>query len=338
MKTVIERWLQQRWYGGHAPGFVLRLLAGLHLLGLKLRAAMLPRAAWTQRRLSVPVIVIGNFTAGGTGKTPLVIALAEHLKIRGYRPGIVSRGYGRSSSKPLLVNATTAADECGDEPRLMFDRSGVPVFVDRDRLAAANALIATGCDLILADDGLQHRNLPRDIEIEVLDGERRYGNGLLIPAGPLREMPRAVDFRIVNGGESRTGEWRMQLPLADAVSLDGGERRTLDSFRETPVDAVAGIGNPTRFFAALRGCGLVLREHAFADHHRYAAEDFSGLPGPLLMTEKDAVKCRRLGLRDAWALPVQAQLPVDFLDCLDAKLAILRRVCQDRSPADGLCP
>jgi tetraacyldisaccharide 4'-kinase len=323
VKAGLERWLLQRWYGGKAPGPGLHLLSGLYRLGLKSKAALTPRAP--RARLSVPVIVIGNFTAGGTGKTPLAIALAEHLKQRGYRPGIVSRGYGRTAQEPVRVDATTPVAQCGDEPKLMFERTGLAVQVDRDRRAAALALIADGCDVILADDGLQHASLPRDIEIEVLDGERRYGNGLLMPAGPLRECPRPVDLRVVNGEEAGAGEFAMRLTLGDAVSLAGGERRALASFLGSPIDAVAGIGHPARFFTALRGLGLELREHAFPDHHDYRAEDFAALSGPLLMTEKDAVKCRGLGLRDAWAVPVLAELPLDFYRLLDGKLGPLRQ-------------
>jgi len=209
VKAAIERWLLQRWYGGQAPGFGLRFLAGVHYLGLKSRAALSPRR--DRQKLAAPVIVVGNFTAGGTGKTPLVIALAEHLQTAGYRPGIVSRGYGRLSREPVRISHETPVEQCGDEPKLMYERSGVPVLVDNDRLSAANALIADGCDVIVADDGLQHANLPRDIEIEVLDGERRYGNGLLIPAGPLREAPRAVRPRLHarrGGGRGRRASAR----------------------------------------------------------------------------------------------------------------------------------
>jgi len=323
VKAAVERWFLERWYGGQAPGFGLRFLAGIHHLGLKSRAALSPRQ--DRPKLAAPVIVVGNFTAGGTGKTPLVIALAEHLQAQGYRPGIVSRGYGRSSQQPVRVSHETPVEQCGDEPKLMFERTGVPVLVDSDRLTAANVLIADGCDVIVADDGLQHANLPRDIEIEVLDGERRYGNGLLIPAGPLREAPRAVDLRVVNGGESTTDEFAMRLQFADAAAVDGSEHRALETFRENVVDAIAGIGNPARFFAVLRAFGLTIREHAFPDHHRYRSEDFSTLPGPFLMTEKDAVKCRTLGLRNAWTVPVRAELPVDFYRALDSRLEKIRR-------------
>lgn len=324
MKVAVERWLSQRWYGGHPPGFGLRFLAGIYHVGLKSRAAWAPRES-VARRLAVPVIVIGNFTVGGTGKTPLVIAVARHLAERGLRPGIVSRGYGRTSREPIRVGRETPPTQCGDEPKLIHERTGAPVQVDRDRLAAAEALIAAGCGVIVADDGLQHKNLPRDLEIEVLDGERRYGNGLLIPAGPLREAPRSVDLRVVNGGRGQPGESVLQLRLDDAVSLSDGERRPLTSFAGAPVDAVAGIGNPARFFADLRGLGLSVREHAFADHHQFRAEDFSTLAGPLLMTEKDAVKCRMLALPDAWSVPVHAELPVDFYRALDEKLDLVRR-------------
>jgi tetraacyldisaccharide 4'-kinase len=320
VNPAVERWLLQRWYGGQAPGMALRFLAGVYQLGLKSRAALAPRGPADRRKLSVPVVVVGNFTAGGTGKTPLVIALADYLRERGFRPGVVSRGYGRSSREPVRVGRETPVEQCGDEPKLIFERTGVPVLVDRDRLAAASALVAEGCGAIIADDGLQHANLPRDIEIEVLDGERRYGNGWLIPAGPLREAPRPVDLRVVIGADGLSGEFGMRLRFASPTAVANGEPRTLDSLAGVTADAIAGIGNPGRFFQALRALGVSVREHAFADHHAYRAEDFSGMAGPLLMTEKDAVKCRELGLRDAWAMPVQAELPVDFYRALDARL------------------
>jgi tetraacyldisaccharide 4'-kinase len=315
MPAAIERWLQQRWYGDVAPGLGLRALAGLY------RGILAARSPAPVQRLGVPVVVVGNFTAGGTGKTPLVIALAGYFSARGWRPGIVSRGHGRQSSAPLRVDAATPAALCGDEPRLMFERTGLPVLVDRDRVAAARAAIAAGCNLVLADDGLQHRRLGRDVEIEVIDGDRRYGNGLLLPAGPLREAPRACDFRVLNQGVPRGDEWPMRLRLGDALPLEAGPPpQALAGFAGTPVHAVAGIGNPARFFAALRAAGLQLVEHPFADHHAFRIEDFAGLRGPILMTEKDAVKCRGLGLDDAWAVPVAAELPDAFFTALASKL------------------
>jgi tetraacyldisaccharide 4'-kinase len=290
-------------------------------------------AAWDRRRKRVQmnppvtVIVVGNFTAGGTGKTPLVIALGEHLRRRGLRPGIASRGYGRIASGPVRVAAGTGAEECGDEPRLMFERTGLPVQVDADRVAAVRDLHSdAGCDVVVVDDGLQHWRLARDIEIAVVDGVRRFGNGRLLPAGPLREAPRPTDFRVVTGGEARGSETPMGLLLGDARSLDGERRQPLERFAGARVGAAAGIGHPQRFFDALAARGLDAEPRAFADHHRFTAADFAGLPRPLLMTEKDAVKCRGLGLQDAWSVPVHADLPPDFFHALDAKLERLGHV------------
>jgi tetraacyldisaccharide 4'-kinase len=196
----------------------------------------------------------------------------------------------------------------------------VPVFVDADRVAAARAAIAAGCNLVLADDGLQHHRLARDLEIEVVDGQRGYGNGLLIPAGPLREKPRPCDFRVVNGG-AQAPDWSMQLRLGDAHAIeDSARKRALLAFRGARVHAVAGIGNPDRFFASLRAAGLEPSEHPFPDHHEFESRDFSRMRGTILMTEKDAVKCRALGLEDAWAVPARAELPPEFFAALAERL------------------
>lgn len=315
MRRPLELWLTDRWYGGVEPGLGLRALAGVYRILRELRAQ--PPA----QRLPVPVIVVGNFTAGGTGKTPLVIALARHFVALGMQPGIISRGHGRAGEGPLRVDAHTAVEASGDEPRLMFEETGLPVLVDSDRVAAARAAVAAGCTLVIADDGLQHRALGRDVEIEVVDGARRYGNGLLLPAGPLRERPRACHLRVVNGGIAGQGEWGMRLRLGEAVALrNSSVRRPLSSFEATTVHAVAGIGNPSRFFGALRSRGLDVVGHDFQDHHRFRAEDFVGIPGPILMTGKDAVKCRDLELDDAWVVGAQAELAPGFLAALDRKL------------------
>lgn len=326
MKSSIERWLARRWYGGVEPGAGLRALAGLY------RVITSPRMSrGYPLPLPVPVIVVGNFTAGGTGKTPLTIALVNFFRARGRNPGIISRGHGRQSRRPVRVGSTTMVAECGDEPRLMFERTGSPVFVDADRLAAAHAAIADGCDILVADDGLQNRGLPRDLEIEVVDADRGYGNGLLIPAGPLREAPRPCDFQVVNGPVALAGKWSMQLQMLDAFSISGSDdgpttgdmpkRRALRDFLPGPVHAVAAIGNPNRFFDALDALGLTTARHVFADHHAFVASDFAGMHGPVLMTEKDAVKCRKLGLPDAWAVPVEARLTDGFFEAVEIRLA-----------------
>jgi len=319
MKAALEAWLAERWYGGRPPATVLTWIEALYR-----RLAARPRARQGDPvKLPVPVVVVGNFTVGGTGKTPLTIALAEHFLRRGFHPGVVSRGYGRRERGPVRVAADTPVDASGDEPALVFARTGVPVQVDADRVAAARALVDAGCDLLLADDGLQHRRLGRDLEIEVVDGQRRHGNGHLLPAGPLREEPRPTALRVVNGPGARGGEWPMGLLLGDARALDDARRQPLAAFAGSDVGAVAGIGNPRRFFESLERAGLRVRGRAFADHHRFSARDFAGLPTPVLMTEKDAVKCRGLGLVDAWAVPVQADLPDEFFHALDGKLAAL---------------
>jgi tetraacyldisaccharide 4'-kinase len=323
---TLEHWLQQRWYGGEAPGLGLRALAGLYRGG---RA--LAQRGIDQQRVEAPVIVVGNFTAGGTGKTPLVIALARWLAAAGRAPAILSRGHGRQGRGAVRVEADTPVADCGDEPKHMFEAAGVPVFVDADRVAAARAAITAGARVLLCDDGLQHLRLGRDIEVEVVDGARGYGNGLLLPAGPLREAPRRCDFRVVTGepapGVLAPGSWVMRLQPLPARPLSlAGPPRGLESFRNAPVDAVAAIGNPERFFAMLRTHRLDLRTHAFPDHHAYCAGDFAAMPGPILMTSKDAVKCRRLGLADAWEVGVEPALDPGFfaavaqrLDAIDAR-------------------
>ena len=316
MSPQIEGWLQRRWYGGVKPGVGVRLIAAAYGLAVRSRARR-PAAL-----LSVPVLVIGNFTVGGTGKTPLVIAIAKTMAALGYQPGIISRGYGRKTTRPLHIDADTTVDDCGDEPKLIFERTGLPVFVDADRVAAAERAIAAGCDLVIADDGLQHRRLHRDVEIEVVDGDRGYGNGLLLPAGPLRELPRHCDLRVVNGeGSTKPGDWTMRLVLGDAVSLeDPAQRRPLASFVGQHVQAVAGIGNPERFFKALAQAGLTVAPHPFPDHHAFRRADFPDGTDAVLMTEKDAVKCRGLGLANAWMIPVEAELPAEFFPTLLSRL------------------
>lgn len=316
MADSLERWLNRRWYEGVPPESGLRWLARGYQIWLASRRPPVVE------KMPVPVLVVGNFTAGGTGKTPLTIALAKYFAGKGRRPAIVSRGYGRQSSKPVRVSAQTPATQCGDEPRLIFEKTGLPVLVDSDRVAAARAALETGCDLIIADDGLQHSRLGRAVEIEVVDGQRRYGNGLLLPAGPLRELPRECDFRVVNGYNANAGEWTMHMRLGEAVRVDNpGTSRPLSKFNSAPVHCFAATGNPRRFFDSLRRAGLDPIEHGFDDHHRFRPEDFAGVVGPILMTEKDAVKCRGLILNMAWAVPAEAQLAPEFFLAVENKLA-----------------
>jgi tetraacyldisaccharide 4'-kinase len=291
---------------------------------VRARRAAYARGWLRARRLERPVLVVGNITVGGSGKTPLVIWLAAQLRAAGWTPGIVLRGYGGAAgSRRAAVRVEADSDPrlVGDEALLLRQRTGVPVAVGRERVRAGRLLLGEGVDLIISDDGLQHLALARDVEIAVIDANYGLGNGYLLPAGPLRE-PRTrlaqVDALVINGqsaywGEALrdlaalgpftmrlTGEWLW--PLAGA-----GGRAALAGFAGRRVHALAGIGHPQRFFALLREAGLELIEHPFPDHHRYRGRELEfGDELPVLMTEKDAVKCRVFGAANRWYLPVAA--------------------------------
>lgn len=282
------------------------------------------RAATAPARLPVPVIVVGNLTVGGTGKTPLVLWLAEFLKSRGYMPGIVSRGYGGRARAPQRVLPESDPLDCGDEAVLIARRSGCPVWVGADRVAAGQALLASqpACNAVLSDDGLQHYRLARDVEICVVDAARGFGNGWLLPAGPLREaLPRlaGVDAVIVNGKGSTPHPSIARLPgkaARFAMTLEGRVfRNLLDSgqtagaelFRGKRVHAIAGIGNPQRFFRHLQEMGLDFTARSFPDHFPFSARDLEhdGAEA-ILMTEKDAVKCKSFATAMHWELAIDA--------------------------------
>jgi len=269
-------------------------------------------------KLPVPVVVVGNISVGGTGKTPLTLWLAQQLIENGWHPGIVSRGYTKTKVRrktPREVSFDDAADVVGDEPLLMAQRALCPIWIGRDRPATALALLQAHpeCDIILSDDGLQHYRLRRDAEIIVVDGARRFGNGLLLPAGPLREPVsrlRQADAVVVNGGQAGDGEFAMSLTgslfynlLNPATILSAGE------FAGQRLHAIAGIGHPQRFFSHLEHLGLTAKHHAFPDHHHYVVTDitFDGADA-ILMTEKDAVKCAAFANEKCWVLRVDAQV------------------------------
>ncbi|HRD88763.1 MAG: tetraacyldisaccharide 4'-kinase [Candidatus Accumulibacter sp.] len=294
------------------------LFAGL----VALRRWLYRHGLLTASSLPVPVVVVGNLTAGGSGKTPLVLWIVRHLREAGWRPGIISRGHGGSAGTVRPVAADAQPSVVGDEPLLLARRSGVPVFIGADRVAAGHALLAAhpDCDVIVSDDGLQHYRLQRSLELVVFDG-RGAGNGRLLPAGPLREPVRRLreaDAVVWNGSPERSiEELAAALPQA-AMRLAGerfvaaaGEARSCSagSLRGRRLYAIAGIGDPQRFFAQLRGLDLDFEEHPFPDHHPYRAADLSfAADGVLLMTEKDAVKCPGMLRGEAWFLPVEAVL------------------------------
>lgn len=314
----MRQWLEQQWYRNKLG---LWNLLGMPVDLLMAALVFLRRffyriglfASW---RSPVPVVVVGNITVGGTGKTPLVLFLVDRLKSRGYRPGIISRGYGGSAQAPMQVTGASSVAVVGDEPLLMAMRAKCPVWIGQDRPAVARALIASNpqCDVIISDDGLQHYALRRDFEIVVVDGARYFGNGAMLPIGPMREplwRMRDVDAIVINGKESyRSGDYLMCLMGERFYSLHAPKETVLaDYFQGKRIHAVAGIGNPTRFFNHLRELGLEIAEHAFPDHHQFQVEDLQ-MPGAdiILMTEKDAVKCLKFPLTNIWVLPVQAEV------------------------------
>jgi tetraacyldisaccharide 4'-kinase len=323
------RWLQRQWFAQRRLSPALWLLAPL--AGVYSALAAADRARARPERLPVPVIVVGNITVGGAGKTPLTIWLAGELTARGWRPGIVSRGYGGDQAAPRPVTATALPAEVGDEPVLLHRRSGAPVWVGHDRVAAGRALLAASpeVNIILCDDGLQHYRLARDVELAVFDG-RGAGNGWRLPAGPLRE-PLArlagVAAVICNGPPD---ERIPPAPPRFAMRLRPGAFYRLDDPRQLcaagdlagrRLHALAGIGDPGRFFRTLKALGLVFAEHPFPDHHAYRAADlaFAG-DGVLLMTEKDAVKCAGLTVAETWVLPVEAELAPALIDLILEKV------------------
>lgn len=301
----------RHWYRLSPVSLLLYPLSVVFGLAVAARRLMYQAGMLPSSRVGVPVIVVGNLTVGGTGKTPLILALVEALRARGLRPGVISRGYRGANAASRAVVAGDNAEQVGDEPLLIAERSGCPVWIGADRVPAARALRAShpACDVILCDDGLQHYRLRRDFEIAVQD-ERGLGNGFLLPAGPLREpRGRRVDATVQNGGTPGAGAFAMRLAPAGFYRLGEESTRLAPSeLSGKRLHAVAGIGNPDRFFAQLSRMGLAFTAHPFPDHHAFRAEDLRFADCDLvLMTEKDAVKCRRFGRRDLIALRVEAE-------------------------------
>jgi tetraacyldisaccharide 4'-kinase len=325
----LQRFLQALWYGAACKALPLLPLSWLFQGVAGLRRRLYRSGVWRVHSLPVPVIVVGNLSVGGTGKTPLLIYLAKLLRQEGRRPGIIGRGYGgRAKRWPQWVDKNSDPAEVGDEAVLIAAQTGCPAAVGPARAAAARLLLENGvCDVILSDDGLQHYALGRTLEIAVIDGERRFGNGFCLPAGPLREpisRLRDVDLVVCNGAAREAGEYAMQVGGDTAVNLFTGEQRALNAFALQSCHAVAGIGNPRRFFELLRGAGIECITHSFPDHYAYEAADIDFCDGkPVLMTEKDAVKCRRFAREHDWYIPVQvvpqAGFSERFLHLLRAK-------------------
>uniref|UniRef100_A0A486XGL5 Tetraacyldisaccharide 4'-kinase n=1 Tax=Rheinheimera sp. BAL341 TaxID=1708203 RepID=A0A486XGL5_9GAMM len=312
------------WYQQGRIYWLLLPLSALYWLLSALRRALFRYGLKRQIKLPVPVIVVGNISVGGTGKTPFTLLLADLLRQQGWRPGIISRGYGARITQPVLVSKTSDARQVGDEPLLLAQTSDCPVVVCPDRVAAAQHLLANSdCNIIISDDGLQHYRLARDIEIVLLDGHRGLGNGHLLPAGPLREgiwRLGQVDLVVANSAASALADGVMLLQPTAAQSLIS---KALLS--PCAVSLVAGIGNPQRFENTVRTAGFSIQgRHYFTDHHQFIAADFDAIPGPVLMTEKDAVKCRPFAQPDWYSLAVQAKPDTAIMTKLSTILTNLR--------------
>ncbi|WP_420426833.1 tetraacyldisaccharide 4'-kinase [Algiphilus sp.] len=340
LRARIEGALNARWYSEQPPPLWLRPLSRLYGRVADQRAQ---RHRAEAASLPLPVIVVGNLTSGGAGKTPVTIALVEAAQAMGLRVGVVSRGYGARVRAPLQVDSTTSARTVGDEPILIARRTGAPVCVSRDRSQAVRTLAAVhDLDVVIADDGLQHYRMPRTAEICVVDGSRGLGNGWRLPAGPLREPEARLahcDLVVVNGGgaagEALARTWdalHCELSLDQAVHLRDGHARPLTDFRGGRVFATAGIAHPARFFDALRGLGLDIEDHPLGDHEA-VPEAILALAeqAPLLMTEKDAVKLAPPGRAQCYAVPVTLR----WRDAGAARLDTLIRRVAERAAASS---
>ncbi|PCH85163.1 MAG: tetraacyldisaccharide 4'-kinase [Piscirickettsiaceae bacterium] len=318
MSHKVGRFFDSMWYGQRPIALVFVPLSWLFAIIITIRKFLYNKGFKTSTKVVTPVIIVGNITVGGTGKTPLVIWLAQLLEKAGYCPGIISRGYkGIASSWPQQAREDSDSRVVGDEAKILAKRAGCPVAVGPNRTESAQALIERhGCDVIISDDGLQHYAIQRDIEIAIVDGERRYGNGFLLPAGPLREPVErlsSVDLVVCNGLAS-SGEFPLRVEGKIAVNVrDETLTRPLDEFKGQTVHAVAGLGNPSRFFSHLKKFGILFEPHIFPDHFAYISSDISFADDKLvMMTEKDAVKCTDIANDNCWYVPIRAQMTEKF--------------------------
>jgi tetraacyldisaccharide 4'-kinase len=335
MQTRLRKFIESCWYGGSTGAYLLLPFAWLYGLLTALRRSLYAAGVFATPELPVPVVIVGNISVGGTGKSPVVAWLAEQLKSAGYNPGIVSRGYGGThSGRPLLVDSASNAELVGDEPLMLAQLTGCPVCVCVDRVAAVNAVAKQGIDVVIADDGLQHYRLKRTVELVVVDGQRGFGNGRLLPAGPLRENLQRIeeaDALLVNGGSARINGIEFKLVAGDLLpvqsnDIEAHEGRALHEFAGQRVWAVAGIGNPERFYAMLSSAGLVVDPVPVEDHGKYPLESLvSRRNQPILMTQKDAVKYNSSAPLNSWYLPVEVEFAAtdatNLLQLICARLA-----------------
>ncbi len=314
----MSQWLINIWYRRSIWSYCLFPFSLIYLLIIKIRFWLYRSGFKKITRFPIPIIVVGNLTVGGTGKTPLVIYLAKLLRDQGLKPGIVTRGYGgKAEHYPCVATQGSSPQQVGDEAILLAAQADCLVVVDPNRVNAVNYLLQNyDCNVVISDDGLQHYALGRNIEIVVIDGQRRFGNNFCLPAGPLREPVTRlskVNFIVVNG-EAKAGEIAMQLIPDTIYNLKQPEKKLdIHNLQDKTVHAVAGIGNPKRFFDQLRELKFSVIEHPFPDHHVYRSQDLNFDDNHLIvMTEKDAVKCREFSNEKIWCLPVSAKLNSEF--------------------------
>jgi tetraacyldisaccharide 4'-kinase len=331
-------WFERQWATSYTVWHILLIPLSWLFAALSFARRYLYKIGWLKSyRLAVPVFVVGNINVGGTGKTPLVIWLAGQLSLAGYRPGIISRGYGGNAKQVTQVLPSTDPTDAGDEAVLIAMRTACPVFISADRVAAAENLLASfpECDVIISDDGLQHYRMQRDVEIVVYDALKGFGNGALLPAGPLRESIsrlKTVDAVVCNGksdlpkaleSPSTFESFEMQLEPGVFYNLSAEHQKTdAQAFAGKKVVAIAGIGNPKRFFASLKHMGVQFEGVAYPDHYVFHAEDLRSINADIiLMTEKDAVKCRAFAQSNYWVLPVNAVIKNGLMPAILAKLS-----------------
>src|SRR3990167_3168007 len=316
----LANFLVQAWYRQHLIWLTLLLLpiAYLFRLVVLVRKYCYQYHLFTSTCLPVPVVIVGNLTVGGTGKTPFVIWLVNYLQSNHIKVGVISRGYGGNNNQaPVFINNSSHAIEVGEEPILIYQQTNCPVVVCKNRVAAANYLLAkTSCEIIISDDGLQHYALARDLEIAFIDGTKRYGNGQCLPEGPLREpLSRltTVDYIIVTVGNSLQETVMQLLPQGLILLINPSQQVDKFMLQDKVIHAVAGIGHPERFFHMLRTLKLRFFEHSFPDHYHYTKESLNfGEDAVIVMTEKDAIKCKEFATKDFYYLPVKAELPERF--------------------------
>ena len=323
---MIFRLIDKLWYKKNVIFYILIPLEIFYWALLQTKNILYRIGILKVKKLDVPVIVVGNLTVGGTGKPPLVIEIVRSLLKNGYSPGIICRGYGgKMKNLPHLITKEDRFLLAGDDALLLLEETKCPVVIDSNKIRGCYALLNNErIDTIISDDGLQHPQLARDIEIAVVDGKRRCGNGPLIPAGPLRESAarlNKIDLVVVNGGSKMKNEYSMSGTLTYAVRLLDGKKKELSTFEQETIDAICGIGNPDRFFDDLNNAGVKVRKHYYPDHYLYKPEDLCKFNSSrLFMTSKDAIKCRQFAQIDWWVIPQSIEIENDFTVALLEKL------------------